>query len=112
MTFLEYVLIKYVGQPTRQYGDGVSYWPCPVCGSESFHTMPNKPEYKHRAKCWSSSCGFQGDAADMLKPFIPDWGDRKERLEQLQREWEQQTSLLVWGRGVTKYRFKRKRSTA
>jgi len=87
MTLLEYLLIHYIGEPTRIVGKGESYFDCPQCGSDSFHTLPNKPLFKHRAKCWS--CDFRGDEADMLKEFHPDetWQDRRQRMEQLFRDW-------------------------
>lgn len=94
-TFLEYLLARYLGNPDRRCGQGVSYWPCPVCGSSSFHTMPDLPHFRHRAKCHGSYCGFRGDAADMLREFHPDepYGDRRDRLEHIRREW----SALVAG---------------
>lgn len=111
-TLLEYIIEKHRGKPTGRGSDpGVSYWPCPVCGHDSFHTMPDKPEMKHRAKCWTLDCGFRGDALDMLKIFMPsgpphflDFGDRKARLAELESEWckEQQKISLDGGRGVQK----------
>jgi hypothetical protein len=89
-TVLEYILIQYLGKPTRTRGNGESEWSCPQCGAARFHTLPIKPPFKHRAKCWNSDCDFRGDAADMLKEFHPDenYGDRILRLEQFEREWE------------------------
>src|SRR5262249_54763273 len=90
VTLLEYILTKYLGKPARTQPNGVSYWPCPVCGHQSFHTLPNKAQFKHRAKCWSVDCGFRGDAADMLKEFHPqeDWNERQKQLDRLEREWQ------------------------
>jgi len=101
-TFLEYLLTKYLGKPACVRGNGVSYWDCPVCSHRSFHTMPIKRQFKHRATCWNVDCGFRGDAADMLKEFHlgENWIGRRARLEQLQREWEEQNRGLVPGRGV------------
>lgn len=103
-TILEYLLTKYLGKPARTSGNGVSYWPCPICGHDSFHTLPDKAQFRHRAKCWNSACGFRGDAADMLKEFHPDepYGDRLDRLDQLRREWTVANRGLVSRRGVGK----------
>lgn len=102
-TFLEFVLTQYHGKPNGTGSEvGVSYWNCPMCGHDSFHTLPDKPQFTHRAKCHNSACRFIGDAADVLKPFHPDWSDRKLRLEQLQREWQAQNRAPVLGRGVQK----------
>lgn len=88
-TILEYLLSRYLGKPRRWTNEGRSYWPCPVCGHDSFHTLPDKPGLKHRAKCWNRECGFRGDAADMLKEFHPDttYNERLDRLDELEREW-------------------------
>ena len=97
MSFLEYILSRYLGRPTSSRGGGVSYWPCPKCEHPSFHTMPLKEGFKHRARCWSSECDFRGDAADMLKvlrPDLPNWSDRRDLLEQLRRE---QAPLVAGG---------------
>jgi len=87
MTFLEFILTQYLGEPTESSGDGESFWPCPQCGHERFHTMPNKKQYKHRWKCWK--CEFRGDAYDWLK-FVhdEDWPERQERLAKLREEYD------------------------
>lgn len=102
-TLLEYLLACYLGSPLRRGAEGVSYWPCPVCGHESFHTLPHKPAFKHRAKCWNPECGFRGDAADMLKEFHPDttYNERLDRLTEVERAWKQ-NQRLVSGRGFKK----------
>ena len=105
MTFLEHILMKYLGKPSRCGSEpGVSYWPCPLCGHDTFHTLPDKPQFKHRAKCWNSECGFRGDVGDMLKEFHPDepYGDRLNRMEFMFHEWQAQSRALVIGRGVKK----------
>jgi hypothetical protein len=94
-TFLEYLLAKYLGKPTSARGNGVSYWPCPVCEHGSFHTMPVHPKYKHWAKCFR--CGFLEDAAGLLREFhsgaypgwqhLPDYSDRIELLDALTERW-------------------------
>jgi hypothetical protein len=102
MTVLEHLLTKYLGKPRSSSGGGVSYWLCPVCDHDSFHTLPDKPQFKHRAKCWNPECKFGGDALDMLKEFHPDepYGDRLERLALLEREFDQLNRGLGSGRGV------------
>lgn len=91
-TFLEFVLCKMIGPPTETRGNGESQWDCPECDHPRFHTMPEKPQFKHRAKCWR--CDFRGDVADMVKAFHPDesWPDRRQRIEDLRREYESYTS--------------------
>ena len=70
MTFLEWLLAELICEPpTARHAVGESVWPCPQCGHERFHTMPDRPQMKHRAHCWR--CGFRGDAADMLRWFHP-----------------------------------------
>jgi hypothetical protein len=102
-TYLEYLLTHYLGTPTRVLGNGVSYWPCPLCKHASFHTLPDKPQFQHRAKCWNAECGFRGNAADMVKEFHPDenYNERLDRIYQLQNEWEQKQGLVM-GRVVKK----------
>lgn len=94
MTFLQFLLTEYLGDPNAARTDGVSYWNCPVCGSNSFHTLPIRGEYtKERARCWSAECGFRGDACDMLKEFHPDenYGERLDRLTQLRLLYRKQS---------------------
>ena len=87
---MEYLLVQYLGKPTRRGSPGESFWPCPVCEHPKFHTMPVKPPFKHRAKCWNRECGFRGDEKDMLKAFHPNepYGDRLDRFERLREEWD------------------------
>ena len=101
-TFLEYLLTKYLGKPARRSGNGVSYWPCPVCGHDSFHTLPDKPLMKHRAKCWNAECGFRGDDYDMLKEFYPDedFNERLDRRTHLLQDYQQRNRPPHIGRGV------------
>jgi hypothetical protein len=104
MTFLEFLLTKYLGKANGTgESNGVSYWDCPVCEHDTFHTLPDKPPMKHRARCHNSECRFGGDAADMLKQFHQrePWGDRRERLASIELEFEQlKQDALVGGRGV------------
>jgi hypothetical protein len=102
MTFLEWLLTELIGEPTRRNGNGESTWPCPKCGNARFHTLPDKPPFKHRAKCWA--CGFRGDAADMLQAFYPDepWGDRKDRLDAMTKQYAaEHAGISPRGRGET-----------
>lgn len=89
-TFLEYLAERLMGPPTVSKGGGESYWPCPKCQHERFHTLPASPRYKHRVKCWS--CGYRGDAFDLLAHFQPRWDYtmRKAFLNDLAEEWQQQ----------------------
>lgn len=101
-TLLEHILTKYLGKPRCSRGNGVSYWLCPICEHDSFHTMPSNPRFKDRAKCWNPECGFRGDAIDMLKEFHPDesYNERDDRLVFFRMEWEQRKKHLGSGRGV------------
>jgi hypothetical protein len=87
-TPLEYLLAHYLGTRLRGGAPGVSFWPCPVCGSESFRTLPDKPGMKHRAKCRNPDCEFRGDAADMMRHFHPDenYGQHLTRMVLLEQQ--------------------------
>lgn len=95
-TFLEFVVSKYLGAPSRVLGDGQSFWPCPICDHDRFHTMPVHTKYKHRAKCYS--CGLLEDAAGLLAELhsgrypgwaaIKNYSDRYDLLRSLEREWQ------------------------
>lgn len=92
MTRLEFILTHYLG-PAKGTGSepGVSYWFCPKCGHDTFHTLPHKPPLKDRAKCHNSACGFRGDDADMIKYFQPELTDYNDRLAvrwKLIQAWE------------------------
>ena len=109
MTFLEYVIEHYLGLPIRKGQEGESYWRCPECNHERFHTMPWKPEYRHRYRCFR--CDLGGDAADFIKVMHPElpYGDRRDVLEELEREYKarggasESTSVYSPGeRGVQK----------
>jgi hypothetical protein len=84
-TFLEFVCETLLGPPDRDRGNGDSSWPCPKCGHESFHTLPDKPEFKHRFRCFREGCLFRGDEHDLLIHFFPreNYGDRLVRLQDL-----------------------------
>jgi DNA primase len=58
MTFLEHVCERLMGRPVKPGGsEGESYWLCPFHGDNhpSFHTLPRKPEYMDRWRCFG--CG-------------------------------------------------------
>jgi hypothetical protein len=79
-TFLQYICEHLMGEPIREGGAaGESYWYCPRCGGEKFHTMPAKPQFKDRWMCWS--CAWRGDEHDLLKHFGAD--DYQARLNTL-----------------------------
>jgi hypothetical protein len=91
MTFLEFVVTQLLGEPThngRQHGE--SFWDCPACGHSRFHTLPDRPRYRHRVKCYR--CGFWGDAHDVLKAVDPgrygNYSCRLTVLEDWRREFE------------------------
>lgn len=88
MTFLEWLLTRQIGPATYSRGKGESTWPCPQCGHPRFHTLPHKVQFRDRARCWS--CGFRGDAADMLRAFDPDlpWRETMALLDDLRAEYE------------------------
>src|SRR5262245_25662113 len=95
-TFLEYLLTNYLSTPIRTGQHGESYWYCPQCEHHRFHTFPDVPDEKHRAKCWK--CGLRGDDMDMLRqllhPDVPDadvpWRELFTRRDDLKYEWQQQ----------------------
>jgi transcription elongation factor Elf1 len=90
-TLLEFVLVKLIGPPYRTIGNGESYWNCPQCDSDSFHTMPDKPEeFKHRAKCWSCGDSCRGDAIDMVRIVLPEktWKEARVMVENFRKEFE------------------------
>ncbi len=91
MTFLEYVCERLIGPPAWRSGTyGESYWNCPFHDdtNPSFHTMPHKPEYKDRWRCFG--CGMRGDEADLMQGLMPPepWPARKARLDQWRQEYE------------------------
>lgn len=96
MTFLEFVITKHIGPRARQgSNEGESWWCCPfhLDDTASFHTMPHKPEYKHRFFCFG--CGKRGDAADLLKELYPtrDWGWRRSEIEVLELRFEKEEKM-------------------
>jgi hypothetical protein len=91
MTFLEYVCERLMGPAAKPGGSaGESYWVCPFHNDNdpSFHTLPHKPEYKDRWRCFG--CGKGGDEADLVKEFYPaeGWPHRRARLDRWRREYE------------------------
>ena len=100
MTLLEFVISKYLGPPHTCRGDGQSEWPCPRCGHFRFHSMPDVPQYKHRARCWT--CDFRGDCADMILSLDRHCKTPKQafqRLAALEAEWRTADVEPVSSRG-------------
>lgn len=97
-TLLEYVLTEYLGEPIKRRGNGESYWHCPICDSSGFHSMPDKPQFKHRAYCLR--CQFMEDVEGMLKEIhsgnyahwkhLPNYNDRQILFTKLERNWKQE----------------------
>jgi hypothetical protein len=95
MTVLQYVCGQLLGEPIREGAPGESYFDCPFCGSSKFHTLPHRPEYKDRWKCWA--CGERGDVFDLLAWAYPheDFGQRRNRLTFLQMDYERATGVRL-----------------
>ena len=94
-----------MGPPTKRGCGAVSYWDCPKCGSDSFHTMPDVPGIKHRAKCF---CCLPGrfDLYDIRLCFFgtEGWDARRAIIGQWRQEWEagqQATPSLTDSHGNT-----------
>jgi hypothetical protein len=87
-SFLEFLIAAYLGPPNHSRDDGQSYWACPFCDSPRFHTLPDRPPYKHRWRC--HRCGARGDEHDLLAGLggIPKFPDRVERLADLRQQYE------------------------
>jgi len=98
-TLLEFVIEKYLGPPTRSNNNGESHWPCPQCGHPRFHSMPHKPPFRDRFRCWS--CDFRGYIHDFLLEFHPheNYGDRLARLDQIRQDWRRDVELVDSARG-------------
>jgi hypothetical protein len=94
-TFMQFVCIRFLGQPTRDLGNGECYWNCPSCSSDSFHTLPRHPNYRDRAKCWS--CNLLADSYDLLALMIPEESkaDRTARWSLLLQQWEAQEQVAA-----------------
>ncbi len=95
MTFLTYVCQQLLGPPKRREDDGQWYWPCPQCEHPSFHTLPHKPPYKDRFKCFR--CGFRGDEHDLINFTDPgtDYGERKAWLAEWQKEYQKEATMVI-----------------
>jgi hypothetical protein len=99
MELLEYIVYRQLGEPIKVVGRGESYWACPGCGSEKFHTLPYKPEYPHRTRCWCCQL-FDGDAADFVGRFdstLRYYGQKCDRVGKLREEYERVGVDLPWG---------------
>ena len=96
MTLLEFVCEQLMGPPVSQSSDS-STWQCPrhEDNHPSFHTLPHKPEFKDRFKCWS--CDFWGDVFDLLREFFPDenFSQHQLRLAVMRRDFERDTKPKV-----------------
>ncbi len=94
MTFLEYVAERLMGPPVSQSGSR-STWLCPFHEEEhpSFCTLPPKPGYKDRFRCFS--CGAWGDEYDLVKLFYDkeNFCDRKDRLDHWRQDYEREDQL-------------------
>jgi hypothetical protein len=91
-TYLEYVCRRLLGPPAKAGGRaGESYWCCPFHddGTPSFHTLPSRPGYPDKWKCFG--CGKWGDALDLLRWAFPDESEAQSlaRLAGLRAEYEQ-----------------------
>src|SRR5690349_4973570 len=87
-TFLEHVCQRLLGPPIRKGGSpGESFWHCPACNHERFHTMPHHADMKDRFRCWR--CPFRGDEADLHQFFYPHegWPTRRDILSKWREEW-------------------------
>ena len=91
-TFLQFVCFELLGESIRpETQPGESYWHCPRCESDSFHTLPDRGNHDHKFKCWV--CLFWGDEYDLLKHLYPyeTFARRSARVAQLRAEWERQS---------------------
>src|SRR5262245_10387195 len=100
MTFLEFCCQRLLGLPAKAgASEGESYWNCPFHDDShpSFHTLPHKPEFKDRWRCFG--CGMRGDEADLMKELISgeDWPRRRVRLLQWRQEYERETGATQPG---------------
>jgi hypothetical protein len=101
MTFLEWLLIRLIGQPVRYGKKGESYWHCPFAATThangadndpSFHTLPSTMSMKQRWYCHGcrqEHDEHRGDEYDLLRRFYPDqrsWPARQARMEELRVE--------------------------
>jgi len=82
-----------LGPATSSEGRGVSNWKCPGCNGATFHTMPDRPPNKHRAKCWRAACTFNtpADIHDLLQFCRSElrYADRLELLADWREQWQQ-----------------------
>ncbi len=81
-TRLHYVCTSLLGPPLYSTSE-CSYWPCPICDSSTFHTLPNRPEFQDRVKCFG--CNWLGDELDVARAVHKDKAD--EVMAALQRAW-------------------------
>ena len=70
VTFLQFLCEQLLGPPLRQGGSpGESYWCCPFCDKDKFHTLPAKLGTKDYFKCFV--CNNWGDEYNLLR-FLRD----------------------------------------
>jgi hypothetical protein len=103
MTFLEFVIEKYIGPPARRSGNGVSYWHCPFHSPDnrpSFHTLPVDARFKHRCLCHAccEDPTKPWDAFDFLMFLYPEQR-YPQRLLHLERLHDEYTALCANGNG-------------
>lgn len=82
MTFIEYLVRKYMGEPDWHKGEW--RWRCPWCKKRGFHVRPHKQGCKDRAACWA--CDAFCDERDLVQMFEPKNKHIVWRLEQLEEE--------------------------
>jgi hypothetical protein len=84
MTFLEFVLYRYVGAPRG------NYWTCPWCEHPNPSLVVNEPLEDHAIKFRCHRCQKWGDEFDVLEWFgVRPFDARRTVLNQLRREWEE-----------------------
>lgn len=104
-TLLQFVLVRLLGAPAWDNGDGSACWPCPSCGQQKLRTLPHKPDRKDRFLCHfcapNRTDDLRGDEADALRLFDADpavrgnYSVRRWKLEAWRRDYEHLMSELV-----------------
>jgi hypothetical protein len=85
-TFLEFVVRRYLGEPT---GVSCPCWPCPACShpTRSLTVNPPKDGCKDKFRCFR--CLAWGDEFDIVKwSGVRDYGDRLGIVRQLRAEYD------------------------
>lgn len=104
-TLLQFVLVRLLGAPVWDNGDGSACWVCPSCGQQKLRTLPHKPHRRDRFLCHfcapNRTDDLRGDEFDGLRLFDPDpavrgnYSVRRWKLEAWAREYEQLMSELA-----------------